>query len=862
MSLHRTFAGVSVTAVVAATLVAGSAPAAALEGSPALPIVTPVSSLVEPPTSYPYQPELEVVPDDPSDASINRGVIPYDEIAPRLNELMDVSDRISVQIVGESALGRDIHLVTITEKENRGQTTKQAQFREMIKQNPAAAAKNRALTSQYKVPIWFNSNIHGNEWEGTDAVLDYIEYLATAPEAEVQELLQGYRLYFTVTNNPDGRALGQRATASGFDANRDMITGATSEARIIRDLAGVIQPTYYVDLHGYTSVLQIEPCGPPHGENYEYDLFLPHAYAAALEVEQAVVDANIPGNTYLDRTTNRVVSENTGNIRIAYRDIRAGWDDWPPIFTPQYVAYQGAITNTVELPLGRVNPVTNPVNKTNSAVNIEVAKVVVETSVDYVVDNRTALLSNQIEIFRRGVAGEPIETIPADVDPASVPEPNQWAEIWDETDVYPTEIPRAYVIPVGDSQRSVTDASRLVDQLIANGVEVHRATAGFSAGGTDYPAGSYVVDMHQPLRGMANVLLADGSDISTRVPDMYDISAWSLALLWGADVDAVGDTTDPALKVRLEAVEAAAPTGAVPAAGSYLELATSGVAEYQAVIALLESGVPVSAFEDGSVILGPDAASHAAAAEVAEQYGVVFAASDGSRLAAEESSGLDSLRVAYSGGAEEQVTLQRLGFDDLVPVSSATLQSGAASLEGVDVLWIGGTLNFSGAQADGRAKVQAYLDAGGGVVGEGTAIAAFANSFGLVTSTASSGTSGSNGILDVDPVEGGLLGTYPMETSFGYPAVWFTNLGANAVVEQRYDADDPFISGHWRDSAGRSQSDAAGQASAVSAETDAGNRVLMFGSSMNFRTHPVGLYSQIARGLFWAGSEGAEVPAP
>ena len=51
--------------------------------------------------------------------------------------------------------------------------------------------------------------------------------------------------------------------------------------------------------------------------------------------------------------------------------------------------------------------------------------------------------------------------------------------------------------------------------------------------GVEYAAGSYVVDMHQPLRGMANVLLADGSDISNRVPDMYDISAWSLALLWG-----------------------------------------------------------------------------------------------------------------------------------------------------------------------------------------------------------------------------------------------------------------------------------------------------------------------------------------
>ena len=471
---------------------------------------------------------------------------------------MAQSDRISAQVVGQSTLGRDIHLVTLTAKETKAQTAKQTAWRELIKSDPAAAATNKPLQNQYKVPVWFNSNIHGNEWEGTDAVLNYIEHLATAPWPEVRDILQDYRLYFTVTNNPDGRALGQRANADGFDINRDMITGATPESRIIRDLSSVIQPTFFVDLHGYTNVLQVEPCGPPHGENYEYDLFLPHAYAAALEIEQAVVGANIPGNTYLADNGSATL-ENTGKIKIPYRDIRAGWDDWPPIFTPQYVAYQGAITNTVELPLGRTN--NQATNQANAKVNIEVAGVVIDTAVDYVAENSDALLGNQIEIFRRGVAGEPLVTVPADVDPAGVPEPNQWAEIWDETDVYTAELPRAYVIPLDESQRSATDAATLVDQLIANGVEVSRATAAFTADGVEYAEGSYVVDMHQPLRGMANVLLADGSDISERVPDMYDISAWSLALLWGADVDAVGSTTDPALDVELVQVAEAAHHG-------------------------------------------------------------------------------------------------------------------------------------------------------------------------------------------------------------------------------------------------------------------------------------------------------------
>ncbi|WP_353807453.1 M14 family zinc carboxypeptidase [Agromyces sp. SYSU T00194] len=857
MSFHRATAGAGITAILAATLVAGAAPAAALDGAPAVPIVTPVSSLVAAPTSYPFQPLLDTVPDDPSDASLDRGVIPYDEIAPMLNDLTAVSDRISVQVVGQSALGKDIHLVTLTAPETRGETTRQAKFREMIKQNPTAAAKNQSLMEHYKVPIWFNANIHGNEWEGTDAVLEYIEYLATAPYEEVAETLERNRLYFTVTNNPDGRALGQRATADGFDANRDMVTGATSEARIIRDLSGVLQPTFYIDLHGYTSVLQIEPCGPPHGENYEYDLFLPHAYAAALEIEEAVTEADIPGNTYLDLATNRVTTENTGHIRIPYRDIRSGWDDWPPIFTPQYVAYQGAITNTVELPLGRTS--NTELGKERAAINIEVAGVVIDTSVDYVMEHSSALLSNQIEIFRRGLAGDPLVEIPADVDPTSVAEPSEWAEIWDETDVYTAEFPRAYVIPMGDGQRSDTDAATLVDQLIANGVEVQRASAAFTAGGTSYPAGSYVVDMHQPLRGMANVLLADGSDISDRVPSMYDISAWSLALLWGADVDAIGSTGDPALTAKLKPVAEAVPTGFVPAAGSYLELATSGVAEYQAINALLESEIPVSVFADGSVILGADAASHAAAVEVADAYGVAFTASDGSRLAGEESSGLDALTVGYTGGGEELLTLQKLGFDDPVSISSGALEGGL-QLDDVEVLWVGGSLNL-GEGSVARAEVEEYLAAGGGVVGEGTAISSFANSFGLVESTATSGRNGSNGVVSVDPVDGGLLGTYPQDTAFVYPAVWYSDLGPNAVVEQTYAAD-PFIAGHWRDQTGRSTTDAAGQASAVSAETDAGNRVLMFGTSMNFRTHPVGMFSQIGRGLLWAGAEGAEVPAP
>lgn len=126
---------------------------------------------------------------------------------------------------------------------------------------------------------------------------------------------------------------------------------------------------------------------------------------------------------------------------------------------------------------------------------------------DYVVENGDAILANQIEIFRRGAAGEPLRTLEVGLDPATIDGPTQWVELWDQGDANGHDLltgarfPRGYVIPVGDGQRSDSDAAHLVDFLVTHGIEVSRTTAAFTSDGVTHPAGSYVVDMHQPLRG-------------------------------------------------------------------------------------------------------------------------------------------------------------------------------------------------------------------------------------------------------------------------------------------------------------------------------------------------------------------------
>ena len=100
-----------------------------------------------------------------------------------------------------------------------------------------------------------------------------------------------------------------------------------------------------------------------------------------------------------------------------------------------------------------------------------------------------------------------------------------------------TEYPKAYIIPVGsDLQRSDAEANRMAQWVLDNGILLRRATADFTWNGTTYPAGSYVVLMNQPLRGLAFTALGPGLDYSFRINQLYaPPGGWSHGLMWGAD---------------------------------------------------------------------------------------------------------------------------------------------------------------------------------------------------------------------------------------------------------------------------------------------------------------------------------------
>ena len=116
----------------------------------------------------------------------------------------------------------------------------------------------------------------------------------------------------------------------------------------------------------------------------------------------------------------------------------------------------------------------------------------------------------------------------------------------------------AILVPF-DSQHDPREATRLVEKLDMGGVEVHRAQAPFEHEGRQYAAGTFVIPMTQVFARYAKDLLEAQTypDVrrggpTTPAEPPYDVTAWSLGLLFGVELNFA---RTPLPGVRLARVE-------------------------------------------------------------------------------------------------------------------------------------------------------------------------------------------------------------------------------------------------------------------------------------------------------------------
>lgn len=730
----------------------------------------------------------------------------YSEIGPRLCEIERTSTRVQVEVAGQSAGGRDLYVATITSA--RGRIGPYKAINRMMVRDPAHAQRLIDRLGDYKVPVFVNGSIHGNEYPGTDAAMRLIETLAFDDSPEVQAVLDNVILVVNVVQNPDGRVLGTRQNANGFDVNRDMLSQTQPEARATVEILTEWNPLVTLDLHGFVNPMLIEPTTPPHNSNYEYDLYLKWALAEAYAMEDELfARTGLPA-------------------LIPYRDWDAGWDDWGGQYVPMYAMYHGSYGHTLETP-------------SRAELGVDAHEAAVWGALDFIVENKAEMLHDQIEIFRRGVLEIPQLPIPD--------------ELLDETEfdqyneLVVQEFPTAHVIPVDEPlQQSPTQAQRLVDFLLFNDVEVEAATRAFTVDGTTYPRGTYVVWMDQAKRSLANTFLEDGKNLS----DVQGITfysppaVWSHPLLWGASRTVVeGD-----LRVRTRPVkQATAVTGDVVGGGAVAYAVESTTLEaFRRTNELVADGVAVRradetfaaagrSFDAGTIVLPADPA---VADSFSDEGLDVYALSS-----VPSSVAMTPQRIAVFADEGTRHAIEQLGFDyDTVGTSDVN----AGVVEDYDV-FVNHSRSWGGLAPAGRESLAAFFADGGDYVGLRSTGIGLALDAGILDAEAEAASG--NAIVDVDYTDDGAVASYPdSDVAFVFTPVWFDALGADVEVAATMADGDFLVSGYWP---GWESTDAAGAPVVVT--TDDGDAdVTLVGLDVTFRGHPENTFRILGNGI-WEG---------
>jgi hypothetical protein len=847
----------------------------------------------------------EALPDgtDPSDPPGSFPHIPYYAIGCTLDSIAAQSGgRMKVEVIGQSALGRDMFLVTINELGTQSQRRDYANWRlldALSRSRPGLAQRLLdQMGGRVKVPLEIQGGIHGNEYEGVDAVMRLIERLATTPygtDPEVDQILDHSVVLFNVIQNPDGRIVGLRQNGNGFDLNRDFLTQAQPETKASVAVIQKWQPPELLDLHGYVEPTLIEATTKPHNPSIEYDLWLKwnqgriDANAAAMNAEEFQVTRPIndwcADGSGAPSPVTGLCEDGTANFGPAWAE---GWDDWGPFYTPMYAQHVGLNGSTVEMcnetqpypeptsPRTQCGPLVGDNNKVGRLGARRAQEIVSWSTLLYDTDNRSDLLRDELEFYRRGAVDAPR--------PECCPPPFDVANNWMH------EYPQAYVIPFGNGQRSDPEANRLVEWLLFNGADIERLERNYRYAGQTLERGTYVVRMDQTRRGLIDTALGIGQDISQDIAILYAPPAsWSHGYLWGADVITVPDearfrpdTERIRRPNRLDGGIASSDDddddrrrrGVVLGYALELDSPTAIRTANGLIRDGLETDFATASFSTrtggtagaGTLIFPSSAARQLD--DVGEEAGVWFHPIRDALPTLEPVDRVPKIAVivtqlAAAGsttpGVDQNVwSLRNLGFD-ADPYTVASLNTAATDpLPAYDAVF--SQSNWpSAANPTARARLTDHFARGGGFIGVGAGGALFLMNGGQVaglTAVANSGDgSGYSGIISWNNSGGAnsvVTGAYrATDTAIVDPPTWFTSLPGTMTADGSLPLTGFFLSGlapfDW------TAAGAPGAAVVAHGTNTAGTaRLTSFAMNPLYRADPEREWPMLASAAYWA----------
>ena len=342
---------------------------------------------------------------------------------------------------------------------------------------------------------------------------------------DVKELLDNIIFIVVPEENADGRTNNVRQNGNGFDLNRDNLFQTQAETQNMTKLIAEWNPTTFIELHGFISDFQVEPCSPPHEPNFEYDLFAENGIKSGEAFGIGAIANNSEFNSYVMPLRDYLVSDEDGSPLW-----KEPWDDMSTNYTPQYSMLHGTVAFTIEVP------------KSNQEATKALEYGLINHGA-YLMKNKEKFYINQLTGWYRGTKN---------IDEPAI---RDWYvdvkdNIGAEADIFRPKyegnnnfFPECYIIPLdAKNQSNIEAAYEMQEFLLNNGVKVHKLNKGITFKGKTYPKGSMVVSMYQAKRNVANGAMYDGILI-TGWPDLYSEPITAFGDMRGFDYAAV-DTKD------------------------------------------------------------------------------------------------------------------------------------------------------------------------------------------------------------------------------------------------------------------------------------------------------------------------------
>lgn len=512
----------------------------------------------------------------------DRKLADWPQIVEYFQRVGEESDRVKIEVLGESTKGNPFILATITSPENFKQLEEYRQVQLKLG-NPSdlSEAEAQGLIEKGKTVCMISCSIHSTEVGGSQMSMELLHRLASEETDETREILDNVIFLLVPSLNPDGnrivvewyeKYLGTEYEGSGppyvyheyagHDNNRDWYMFNLKETQLtVEHVHNKWHPQIVYDIH------QMGQRGPRYFVPPFTDPYEPN-------IDPVIVSGvNLMGTSMADELNRE------GKAGVVTHWV---FDAWTPARAYQH--YHGGIRILSEaasvdiaspieleqddLEAGRgYNPEES---RWNHPLPWKGGRWTLRDIIDYELTSSWACLQTAAKHRKRWLRGTYVMGRRA----------------------LERKTPYAYVIP--SSQKDPGALTELLWVLKMGDVVIHKAVEGFKVDEVKYPEGSYIVKLAQPYGGFARTLLEkqvypdlrETKDAPPIVP--YDVTAHTLGLQLGVEVVPV----DSEFTVELEeATELSTPKGEIKGRGKpYYIFSCVPNYSFKAVNQLLDEG--------------------------------------------------------------------------------------------------------------------------------------------------------------------------------------------------------------------------------------------------------------------------------